>query len=172
MEEQRNVNQGMNEVVPEPSPSGVGMDVQVSGAANPELAHSPLSGNFIHAEPDVPIQQKMPDIPLELISSQAVIKVLLAKGLVSLQELSRAEYALRAQKQQERHASSHNGNGTKKHRTYSYGHAYSKDSHHHSKHRWLRKKMAKHRWSRRLGTALFGWKWKRVSKDPHVPLIK
>ncbi|MDZ7330594.1 MAG: hypothetical protein ONB31_01305 [candidate division KSB1 bacterium] len=28
----------------------------------------------------------------------------------------------------------------------------------------LKKAMSKHRWSRRLGTLLFGWKWKKVKK--------
>jgi hypothetical protein len=27
---------------------------------------------------------------------------------------------------------------------------------------WLKRKMSKYRWSRKLGTALFGWKWKKV----------
>jgi hypothetical protein len=29
----------------------------------------------------------------------------------------------------------------------------------------LRRVFAKYRWSRRLGTALFGWKWKKLRKD-------
>ena len=32
----------------------------------------------------------------------------------------------------------------------------------------LRKIFAKYRWSRRLGTAIFGWKWKKLKKD-HSP---
>lgn len=28
----------------------------------------------------------------------------------------------------------------------------------------LKRAMSKHRWSRRLGTLLFGWKWKKVKK--------
>ncbi len=32
----------------------------------------------------------------------------------------------------------------------------------------LRKVFAKYRWSRRLGTAIFGWKWKKLKKD-HTP---
>ena len=32
----------------------------------------------------------------------------------------------------------------------------------------LRKVFAKYRWSRRLGTAIFGWKWKKLKKD-HSP---
>ncbi len=27
---------------------------------------------------------------------------------------------------------------------------------------WLKRKMSKRRWTRRLGTALFGWQWKKV----------
>ncbi len=29
---------------------------------------------------------------------------------------------------------------------------------------WLKRKMGKRRWTRRLGTALFGWQWKKVKK--------
>lgn len=29
----------------------------------------------------------------------------------------------------------------------------------------LKRAMSKHRWSRRLGTWLFGWKWKKVKKN-------
>jgi len=29
----------------------------------------------------------------------------------------------------------------------------------------LKKAMSKHRWSRRLGALLFGWKWKKVKKN-------
>jgi len=29
----------------------------------------------------------------------------------------------------------------------------------------LKRSMSKHRWSRRLGTLLFGWKWKKVKKN-------
>ncbi len=29
----------------------------------------------------------------------------------------------------------------------------------------LKKAMSKHRWTRRLGTFLFGWKWKKVKKS-------
>ena len=32
----------------------------------------------------------------------------------------------------------------------------------------LRKVFAKYRWSRRFGTAIFGWKWKKLKKD-HSP---
>jgi hypothetical protein len=30
---------------------------------------------------------------------------------------------------------------------------------------WLKRKMSKRRWSRRLGTVLFGWRWKKVTID-------
>lgn len=29
----------------------------------------------------------------------------------------------------------------------------------------LKRVMSKHRWSRRIGTLLFGWKWKKVKKN-------
>lgn len=32
----------------------------------------------------------------------------------------------------------------------------------------LKRAMSKHRWSRKLGSWLFGWKWKKVKKNPSV----
>ncbi len=32
----------------------------------------------------------------------------------------------------------------------------------------LKRLMSKRRWTRRLGTALFGWKWKKVKKSPSL----
>jgi hypothetical protein len=43
------------------------------------------------------------------------------------------------------------------------------------KHSWLKRKMSKKRWSRRLGTFLFGWEWKKVKitrGDMHLERIK
>jgi curved DNA-binding protein CbpA len=36
---------------------------------------------------------------------------------------------------------------------------------HKSSHSGLKRLMSKRRWTRRLGTALFGWKWKKVKKS-------
>ncbi|MFQ5637547.1 MAG: hypothetical protein ACE5IR_06080 [bacterium] len=39
------------------------------------------------------------------------------------------------------------------------------------KQNWLKRKMSKSRWSRKLGTSLFGWQWKKVklnNKTTHV----
>ncbi len=36
------------------------------------------------------------------------------------------------------------------------------------KQNWLKRKMSKRRWSRHLGTRLFGWQWKKVKIEPHV----
>ncbi len=36
------------------------------------------------------------------------------------------------------------------------------------KQNWLKRKMSKHRWSRQLGTKVFGWQWKKVRVAPHV----
>lgn len=33
---------------------------------------------------------------------------------------------------------------------------------------WLKRKMSKRRWSRQLGTKLFGWQWKKVKIEPHA----
>lgn len=42
--------------------------------------------------------------------------------------------------------------------------------HHHKKMSWLKRKMVKRHWTRRLGTALFGWEWKKVRVKTKEPI--
>lgn len=91
----------------------------------------------------------------DLISVETVVNVLLRKGVCSEEELLAEE---------------------RRHRD-SEGQFYkvqylSVDEHGHKAGRWgrpqhpLRKMFSKFRWTRRLGTAIFGWKWKKVRRTP------
>jgi hypothetical protein len=39
------------------------------------------------------------------------------------------------------------------------------------KQNWVKRKMSRHRWSRYLGTKLFGWHWKKIRIEPHVDKV-
>ncbi len=97
------------------------------------------------------------------ISPAAVVQVLLNKGIVTLEELERAQMQLHELQEKSRSKPLPENSAT-----YTFDASHQKRRSHHS-HRssrgsWLKKHMARFRWSRRLGTLLFGWKWKRISK--------
>lgn len=99
----------------------------------------------------------------EFISKEALINVLLKKGICTAEELYDEQRRLKEQLLRERQQE-HQGlalvqipplKDTGLHIT----------TNHRNRH-WLRRKMAKRRWTRRLGTALFGWEWKKVRVKP------
>ncbi|MDQ7063193.1 MAG: hypothetical protein Q9P90_02990 [candidate division KSB1 bacterium] len=97
------------------------------------------------------------------ISPAALVQVLLNKGIVTLDELERAQMQLHERREKSRPEPLPENSAT-----YTFGASQRKRRSRHS-HRsfrgsWLKKHMARFRWSRRLGTLLFGWKWKRISK--------
>jgi len=94
-------------------------------------------------------------------SLETVVRLLIRKGVLTADELAR-EVAEQRKREIEQHAQ------------FVWALAEQKAREHHSSHRgyrrprsWLKRVMAKRRWTRRLGTFLFGWKWKKVSHHRH-----
>lgn len=91
----------------------------------------------------------------DLISLETVVNIMLNKGLCSEKELLDEERRLR-DIEGHRHDS----------------HFRNIDERGSATQQWdrpqhpLRKMFSKYRWSRRVGTAIFGWKWKKVKKAP------
>lgn len=93
-------------------------------------------------------------LTLDQLSLEAVINVLVQRGICTEAELFTEEKRLRSVRRtmaglafvpvQTKHA----------------------DHAHHKDHSALRHWASQYRWSRRVGTALFGWKWRRVKNDP------
>lgn len=79
------------------------------------------------------------------ISVETLINLLVKKGIITSDELFMFEGKLREEKHQLKHAN------------------YVKIKNYHDRGRFprLNKFMSRYRWSRRLGTFLFGWKWKK-----------
>ncbi|MFQ5650307.1 MAG: hypothetical protein ACE5IY_10235 [bacterium] len=93
----------------------------------------------------------------EVVSLETVVNILIRKGICTPDELYEEEQKRRKEMLSTRptpvvhtgrQAHSH-GNGTNHRRTSS----------------WLKRKMSKRRWTRRLGTRIFGWEWKKVKTN-------
>lgn len=95
------------------------------------------------------------DFPIaDVVSLESIVNLLIRKGICTPEELYEEEQRHR----DERHQRSRSqivqtnrgaGNG-------SNGVSSGKNT------GWLKRKMSKRRWTRRLGTKLFGWEWKKV----------
>lgn len=88
------------------------------------------------------------------LSLEAVINVLVQKGLCTEAELLKEEARLRAVR------STMAGLRFTPVQTMRAG-----ESSHHDHHVW-RKWASRYHWSRKLGTRLFGWKWKKMKRYP------
>ena len=80
------------------------------------------------------------------ISTATVVRLLVSKGIVSLKEILEEEKNTRA------HMTMHAAEET------------NPPAHH--KHKCIRRLAAKHRWSRRLTSLLFGWQWRKSRTAP------
>lgn len=84
------------------------------------------------------------------ISLETLINLLAQKKLITVDELFSLESRMRDYKQYRNDVSYVN----------------IKNNYDRGRFPELKKTMSRHRWSRRLGSFLFGWKWKKVKKNP------
>jgi len=85
----------------------------------------------------------------DVISVETLVHLMVKKGICTAEELFILEGQLQELNKK-----------TQKHNFVSVPQQY-----HRGKYPGLKRAMSKHRWSRRLGTLLFGWKWKKVKKN-------
>ncbi|MEE4311590.1 MAG: hypothetical protein V2J62_06940 [candidate division KSB1 bacterium] len=83
------------------------------------------------------------------ISVETIANLLVKKGIVSTEELFMLEGRVREEKTRLENANYVN----------------VKNSHIRGSYSGFKKLMSQYRWTRRLGTFLFGWKWKKVKKS-------
>lgn len=88
----------------------------------------------------------------DVISLEAVINMLVKKNICSVEELFRLEGKIREQNKNLNKANF----------------ISTQSNHEQSGHSGLKRIMGKRRWTRRIGKTLFGWKWKKVKKSPHI----
>ncbi len=107
-----------------------------------------------HSEPKDDKPKEAQRVPLaDLISLETVVNVLVRKGICTSEELFEEEKKQKMYKDQVKNVSIAH---TKKSEHQENGRPHKHQS------SWLKRKMSKRRWSRTLGTALFGWKCKKV----------
>jgi hypothetical protein len=90
----------------------------------------------------------------DIISTETIVNMLVRKGICTAEELFILEGQIQEQNK--------NVNDNK---VISIKNEYDR-----GRLPWLKRWMSKRRWTRRLGTALFGWKWKKVKKAPAPPV--
>ena len=86
----------------------------------------------------------------DIISPETIVNILVKKGICTVEEL----FILEGQIQEK-------NKDAKDSKVIAIKSEYSR-----GRLPWLKRWMSKRRWTRRLGTALFGWKWKKVKKSP------
>ena len=90
----------------------------------------------------------------DIISLETVVNVLVKKGICSAEELFEEE---RRRREYTDDVKGTTVVDTKRKPTDENGRKQSR-----RKQNWLKRKMSNKRWSRKLGTTLFGWQWKKV----------
>jgi hypothetical protein len=88
----------------------------------------------------------------DVISLETIVNILVKKKICTPEEL----FMLEGRIQEEKRNNKNND------------FVSIKNSDNHSSYSGLKRMMSKRRWTRRLGTAFFGWKWKKVKKSPSV----
>ena len=117
--------------------------------------HSASRGDGRFLEPESSFGTPIADI----VSLETVVNVLIRKGLCTPEELFEEERRKRSYDEQIKDTLLVN---TQSGRT--------RTNHDSRKQGWLKRKMSKRRWSRRLGTLLFGWQWKKVKVNRNASL--
>jgi hypothetical protein len=87
------------------------------------------------------------------ISVETIVNLLIQKRICTVEELFRLEGQIR-----DRQQTSHQAE-------YFRIKQQSEAVSHETKHRWLRSFLIKYHWTRKLGTLLFGWRWKKVRQS-------
>ena len=85
----------------------------------------------------------------DMISCETIVNMLINKKICTAEELFMLEGKIREQNKE-----------TKNNNFISV-----KKEHHRGRFPRIKHAMSRHRWTRRLGTALFGWKWKKVKRS-------
>ena len=85
----------------------------------------------------------------DVISLETLVNIMVKKGICTVDEL----FMLEGRVQQSNKKNDHNN------------FVPIQNQYHRGKFPSIKKMMSKNKWSRRLGTMIFGWKWKKVKKN-------
>lgn len=114
----------------------------------------PHQPDFVDAKPATTYEKNSSSLTPDQLSVEAVINVLVQRGICTEEELVTEEKRLRAVRQTMAGLA--------------FVPVQTKHSEHtaHKEHSALRHWASRHRWSRRLGSTLFGWKWRKIKNHP------
>ncbi|MFQ5709046.1 MAG: hypothetical protein ACE5HO_16435 [bacterium] len=101
---------------------------------------------------------------VDLISVQSVVNILVKKGICTFDEIFEEERKHKKHKASVRNLAVVPTEGKVQNRTSA---ATRNGRTHKHQMSWFKRKMSKRRLTRKLGSALFGWEWKKVKRSGH-----
>lgn len=109
-----------------------------------------MKATQIWEENDTGIENGIDYVPnADVISLETLVSIMVKKGICTADELFMLEGRIQ------------DSNKSKNHNNF----VPIQNQYHRGKLPGLKKTMSKYKWSRRLGTIIFGWKWKKVKKN-------
>jgi len=121
-----------------------------------ENSKSNQSDNYQNEQPEKGPENSENPVAADLVSLEALVNVLIRNGICTAEELFEEEQAQRlylnsvkdiSLVKTDGSADSHQGSSDKSNRS------------------WLKHKMSKRRWTRKLAAILLGWEWKKVRNN-------
>lgn len=106
------------------------------------------------------------------ISLPAILHVLIAKGYVTHEEIVNSERELQNHKEPQNWPGMKNTISATSELDQNYVRTYSSRENKPVNFRQLRKILGKHKWGRKIGSALFGWKWQRKSPKTKINITR
>lgn len=112
-------------------------------------------------ENDTELPEKL--VATDLVSLEALVNVLIRNGVCTAEELFEEEQTRRI------YLNSTKNIALVKTKNLGQSQGSSPDKRNRS---WLKRKMSKRRWTRKLGEAIFGWEWKKVRNNKGVKQVE
>ncbi|TDJ02338.1 MAG: hypothetical protein E2O76_02720 [Caldithrix sp.] len=112
-------------------------------------------------ENDTELPEKL--VATDLVSLEALVNVLIRNGVCTAEELFEEERTRCLYLNSVKDSSIVKTDGS------ADSHRRSSDKRNRS---WLKRKMSKRRWTRKLGEAIFGWEWKKVRNNKGVMQVE
>jgi len=121
-----------------------------------ENSKSNQSDDYQNEQPEKGSENSENPVAADLVSLEALVNVLIRNGICTADELFEEEQTRRLYLNSVKDisivktdgsADSHQGSSDKSNRS------------------WLKRKMSKRRWTRKLAAILFGWEWKKVRNN-------
>jgi hypothetical protein len=135
------------------------------------MNHSNLSGQDGHYFRDENKYAETSVNSLNTVSLAAILRVLIAKGYVTHEEIMNSEKELQNHREAQIRPGEKKTTSDVRDSDLHFVRTYSSRERKPVRFRMLRKIMGKYKWSRKIAAALFGWKWRRKTPDKYVDVL-